>query len=172
MKLLAELTERSLNLGDEVERLGGMYELRKSARAVLSNGEGKIALQHLTKYNFYKLPGGGINIGESPEAAVVRELREEVGATAVMVRPVGVVIEYRNTLLHISYAYHLKLEGDLVTPTLEQGEIEEGQETVWLSPEEALAVVRSSAPEKFEGHFIIAREQAFLDAFISDTKAP
>lgn len=168
MKILAEITARSLGMGDEVERLGGTYELRKSARAILVNAEGKIALQHLTKYNFYKLPGGGIEIGESSEQAVLREVREEVGAIAVIGAPLGVVIEYRGTLLHISYAYCLQVVGELIAPTLEEDEASAGQETVWLEPGVALAAVQASVPEKHEGHYIIAREQAFLKAFLGN----
>jgi ADP-ribose pyrophosphatase YjhB (NUDIX family) len=35
------------------------------------------------------LPGGGIEVGESPEAALARELREEAAATVEALRPLG-----------------------------------------------------------------------------------
>ncbi len=167
MKLLAEITEHTLGIGSGEVRLRGMYELRKSARVVLENERGEIALQHLTEYGYYKLPGGGIEAGESPEEAAVREVREEVGAQATIVRPLGIVIEYRNTLLHISYAYHARVGGMFAAPQLEAGEIEEGQETVWLSPAQALGAIQSGTPKKYEGHFIVARERAFLNKFLS-----
>ena len=34
---------------------------------------------HSLKYDYYKFPGGGIEDGESPAAAMIRETREEAG---------------------------------------------------------------------------------------------
>ena len=41
-----------------------VYKERRSSRAVVLDGDGKIALLHVTKKNFYKLPGGGVEEGE------------------------------------------------------------------------------------------------------------
>ena len=66
MELLKEISEGSLGIGD-LEQLNTGYELRKSARAIVKNAEGKIAIQHLQNYSFHTLPGGGIDPGETVE---------------------------------------------------------------------------------------------------------
>ena len=165
MKLLAEISAKTLGLG-EGEILGGKYDLRKSARAVLLNAEGEMAVQHLKNYTFHKLPGGGIDEGESPEAAAIREVREEVGCECEIVRALGVVIEYRNDLLHMSYGYLARVKGEIGAPQLEEGEIEEGQETLWLTPREALQKMITDEPKKYEGYFILKRETSFLEEYL------
>lgn len=167
MKMLKEISEGSLGLSDLFEQLRKNYELRKSARAILLNAEGKMAVQYLRTYTFHKLPGGGIEPGEKIEDALKREVLEEVGCACSIVRPVGMTIEYRKSSLHISYAYIAKVEGEIGTPTLEQIETEEGQETLWLSPEEALAKMEKDLPKKPEGHFILEREKAFLKEYLA-----
>jgi 8-oxo-dGTP diphosphatase len=51
--------------------------VRPSAYAIVPGDEGRLALVRTTKGWF--LPGGGIEPGESPADAVVREAREECG---------------------------------------------------------------------------------------------
>ena len=93
---------------------------------------------------------------------------EEVGCDSEITDEHGLTIEYRNKykLLHISFGFVAKVVGKLVAPTLETGEIEEGQETLWLPPTKALQRMKNDTPGKFEGHFILAREIAFLEEFI------
>ena len=54
------------------------------------------------------LPGGGVDPNESPENAVVREIFEETGVTAVVVRKVG---EYTpvNRLTSLTHLYECKV---------------------------------------------------------------
>jgi 8-oxo-dGTP diphosphatase len=168
MKLLAEISEGSLGLSEEFEKLGAQYQLRKSARAILLNEAGEMATQYLATYTYHKLPGGGVEAAEPLENALKREVLEEVGCDCEIVRPVGMTIEYRNKyqLLHLSYCYVAQVVGAVGEPSLEAGEIEEGQETLWLPPQEVLKRMMSDVPGKYEGKFILQREIAFLSEYL------
>ena len=168
MKILKEISEGSLGLSEEFEKFGSPYELRKSARAILLNEKGEMATQYLQTYTYHKLPGGGVDQGENIEDALKREVLEEVGCQCEITRPVGITIEYRNKykMIHISYCFVAKIVGEIGKPKLEEGEIEEGHETLWLMPSKVLEKMNSDIPGKFEGHFILEREKAFLEEFL------
>ncbi len=50
----------------------------------------RILLCHRRDYDLWNLPGGTMEIGESPWECVVREIQEETGLTAEVVRLAGV----------------------------------------------------------------------------------
>lgn len=49
--------------------------------------DGKILAMHDERSPYYYLPGGRVGIGETAEKAVIREVQEELGITARIVRP-------------------------------------------------------------------------------------
>ena len=63
--------------------------IRNSARSIIIRDK-KLAMVHSMKYDYYKFPGGGIECGESPVDAMIRETREEAG---LLVKP-NTVEEY------------------------------------------------------------------------------
>ena len=173
MRILAEISEATLGLG-AAEQLGEHYRLRKSARAILLNEQGDMATQYLAKYGYHKLPGGGVDMGESVEEALRREVREEVGCDCRVVEPVGMVIEYRNKymMLHLSYCFVATVQGAIFLPELESTEIEDRQKTLWLPPVEILNAMRKGKSNdvssgELYSHFTLAREQAFVAAYLA-----
>jgi len=167
MKLLLEISDASLGLSD-FEPLGKTFELRKSARAILRKEDGTIAMQYLQNHFLHKLPGGGVETGETVPEALLREVEEEVGCEARIVQDVGIVIEYRKEqqLLHISECHVADVVGALHEPTLEQAEIDEGMITVWMTPEEAVRKMYADTPNTYQGSFITKRELAFLEEYL------
>jgi len=171
MKILAEISDASLGIGSP-EILGGNYKLRKSARAVLRDKEGKINLQHIKRDSFHKLPGGGVETGENLAEALKREILEEAGCDCVVSELIGTVIEYRNkhNLLQISYAYIADVVGEVGEPQFEQAEIDEQLTNLWVTPEEALEKMKSDVPTIYGGDFILKREISFLEEYLKKVK--
>lgn len=55
---------------------------RDSARCVAIRA-GRVAMVHSGKYDYYKFPGGGIEPGETPVDAMIRETRDQAGLVAI-----------------------------------------------------------------------------------------
>lgn len=94
------------------------------------------------------LPGGGIDLGESDQDAITRELQEELGVTVKDVQEIGTVVQYRNLLekkyLINGYVASLETAGGLTNPQ-DEGE---AQFTIqWLALKDALTFVAESIEE-------------------------
>lgn len=65
----------------------------RNRSAVIITRQGKILMEkvHFFGRDFYTLPGGGIEEGETPEEAAIRELKEECGLDGTILRPLAVV---------------------------------------------------------------------------------
>ena len=146
------------------------YEEREAARVVTFDEDGKIALLHVTKKHYHKLPGGEIERGESTEAAVRRETLEEIGCTIGDLLELGMIDEYRNKLqLHQrSYCFLADVVGAKGEQRLEAGEAADGHEPEWLGIDSAIKTLEGeSSVEDYEGKFIRMRDLAFLMAAAS-----
>lgn len=63
---------------------------RIGAFAIVRDAEGSVLLGHRRDCDFWGLPGGGMEAGEAPWEAAVREVYEETGLTVEIERLVGV----------------------------------------------------------------------------------
>lgn len=140
------------------------YNVRNAVRIVLFDGNGRVLMVSAPKLGYYKLPGGGIERGESKRHALIRETREEVGATFRITGTVGTTVEWRNKwhLRQTSYCY----TGRIVTKgstRLTQEERERGFRSIWFPTiDAAIAAVNRAVTKEYEGTFIKRRELAFL----------
>ncbi len=67
-----------------------VYDRSRSVAIVVRNG--KILMERVFYFGreFFTVPGGGIEPGETPDQAVLRELKEECGVDGTVVRPLAV----------------------------------------------------------------------------------
>jgi 8-oxo-dGTP diphosphatase len=67
-----------------------VYLFTIGAFAIISDQQGRVLLCHRRDMDAWNLPGGGVESGELPTEAVIREVREETGLEAAVERLVGV----------------------------------------------------------------------------------
>ena len=121
---------------------------KQVARAIIVR-DGKLAMQRCRKGE-YKIPGGGVEPGESRRATLIREVREETG---LLVKPetiteIGEILEVREDVFSKgtkyichTYYYQCEVEAEMVEPELTECEREKGYEPVWETP---AAIVREN----------------------------
>lgn len=169
MKQLATIAEWEINPDKSEVDAAGFYE-RSAARAVLLNDKGQTHLLHVTKHGYHKLPGGGIDEGESPEQALKRELLEEVGCHAEITAELGTILEYRTYddgtgLKQTSYSYVAQQIGEQQEAALEEDEIAKGMQQILAgSIDEAIALLAGDKPLTPEGRMIQKRDITILNA--------
>ena len=128
---------------------GGTVGRRPSVRGIILR-DGKIAVVHSLKYDYYKFPGGGIESGESREAALIREVREETGLSVLpeSIRPFGLVRRIQKGLtedifVQENYYYFCDVRTETGAQSLDSYEAEEGFAPEWVTLSEAIAANRT-----------------------------
>ncbi|MGV8141195.1 MAG: NUDIX hydrolase [Candidatus Woesearchaeota archaeon] len=137
-------------------------KVRAAARAVIFN-KNKIAFLHATKYDYHKLPGGGIKPGESIKKALMRECLEEAGCSIKIIEKVGTITEYRSrwSLVQTSHCFLAEVvtEGK---PQFTKSEIAEGFKPIWVTPKKALELMEKNKTKAYDGKFMVLRDKTFL----------
>lgn len=149
--------------------LSGSVYKRTAARGVILR-EGKLLMIH-TDRGDYKFPGGGVEPGESLEAALRRELLEETGRE-LLGEPECVAVAHERRrgmtadILEMDSHYFLCRVGESAAPLkLEGYEAEEDFTPVWVSPGKALAANRAL---DLEAQPWLEREVLVLEALMEN----
>jgi ADP-ribose pyrophosphatase YjhB (NUDIX family) len=102
------------------------YKLREAVRAVVFDQDKRIAILDVTRDNYFKLPGGGVEDGEDFTNALRRECLEEIGCDVETIGQIGYTEEYWKEDLEkqVSYCYIANVLGEKGLPALTSDEEE------------------------------------------------
>ena len=163
MQTLITLTDLIVT-GEDIH-FPDMYETRKTARAVVTDSSGKVALLRMVNGGYHKLPGGGVEEGENLFQTLERELLEEIGCRARVDGEIGISEEWRARVpVHqVSYCYLATLVGDKGEPEFTDEELDDGAQTLWVnSIDDAIDLLQKDQPVDWKGQFIVKRDLLFL----------
>lgn len=119
---------------------------RNSARSIIIKNK-QVAMIHSLKYDYYKFPGGGIENGESPVEAMIRETREEAGLCIIprTVREYGMVHriqrsdkDFSECFVQDNYYYLCEAMDNTVSQNLDEYEVKESYRLEYVDPETAV----------------------------------
>ena len=148
---------------------------RNSARSIIIK-KGKIAMIHSLKYDYCKFPGGGIETGETPIEAMIRETREEAGLIVISetVREYGYVHRIQRSdhddtecFVQDNYYYLCDVMDDLTSQDLDDYEKKESYQLEFLAPAAAIKKNRSVKESPYN-QLMFEREARVLEMLISE----
>lgn len=166
MRLLFELDTKDYDPN-------GTAFVRPSVRGILIR-DGKIAMVHSLKYDYYKYPGGGIEPGETLEDALIREVSEESGLQVIpqSIREYGLVHRVQKSdredfFVQDNYYFLCDAEDAVQLQHLDDYEAEERFTLEWVKPQHAIRTNR------FEDHgpkdsIMLEREAQVLEILINE----
>ena len=148
---------------------------RNSARSIVIR-EGRVAMIHSLKYDYYKFPGGGIEAGEDPVAAMLRETREEAGLVVrpETVREFGYVHRVQKSdgdeterFVQDNFYYLCEAEAETVAQELDDYEAAETYTPEFVDPAEAIRKNRSVGETPYNP-LMFEREARVLELLLAE----
>ena len=152
---------------------------RDSARSIILRG-GKVAMVHSLKYDYFKFPGGGIEKGEDPMDAMMRETREETGLIVIpgTVREYGYVHRIQKSdkdpaecFVQDNYYYLCGAEDAPAAQALDDYEAGESYRLRFVSPAEAIEKNRRVKESPYN-RMMFEREARVLEMLVSEGLVP
>jgi len=166
MKLIKRITYK--------ETFDADAKQHQSVRVVLLDDKNLVAVLYVGRVKFYTLPGGGIEEGETPEQAAIRETLEETGCESEIIRILGIIEENSKTCdwNGINTCFIMKTKGIKGIQSLTEIELNEETEVRWYDLHEAIKIITNqkisarSEREEGIGGIIQERDIALLNEAI------
>ena len=154
--------------------------VRYASRGIVFNSDEKIAIFNKVNKNEFKLPGGGLEEGETFLETFIREVREETGCILDNIREIGYIEEHKSqgNFKQISKVFIGELKNN-IGAMLTEKEADEGGKLIWMDFDEALNIMKNSLtkliPSKYENlyvtMFIVTRDIKILEYYKNNKKS-
>ncbi len=140
-------------------------EKRSAVRVALFDQNGAVAIIKVAKLHYYKIPGGGVEVGESNYDAAIRETLEETGCNCKIIAELGrIETDIAGWNIHdVSDGFAALMVGERGTPSYDEWEKERGFSIEWFNDlSEAIAMISSNEVEDPDARLLQERDLEFL----------
>ena len=151
----------------------GKAFVRPSVRGIIIR-DGKVAMVHSLKYDYYKFPGGGMEDGEGLEEALLREVVEESGLQVILssIREYGLVHRVQKgqkkaMFIQDNYYYLCDVEEKVGSQKLDDYEAEERFTLEYVYPTHAIRINRE-VDHGPKDQIMLEREARVLEMMIQE----
>lgn len=154
----------------------GKAFVRPSVRGIILR-DGKVAMVHSIKYDYYKFPGGGIEPGESQRETLIREVQEESGLQVRpdTIREYGLVPRKQKSdqddlydlFVQENFYYTCEVADTVAEQKLDDYEQEEHFTLEWVDPQYAIEVNRNRDHGP-KDQMMLEREARVLEVLIGE----
>ena len=138
--------------------------IKPSARTVIFDDNNLFAIIDVRNGEYFKIPGGGIEEGETPFQAAIREALEESGCEIKIIQKIGenkIVDESKNTIYH-SICYLAKKIQTIGFPSFDNWEKFNQMRVIWVDINQAIKLFRSATPKDSISSQINQRDLNFV----------
>ena len=169
MRILFEMDKKNYDQCTHVFR-------RDSARSIIIR-DGRIAMIHSQKYDYYKFPGGGSNKNETPVEAMIRETREEAGLIVIpeSVKEYGYVHRIQRSdrdqsqcFVQDNYYYLCEVRDEKVPQKLDGYEAKESYTLEYVEPDTVIKKNRSAVNNPYNP-LMLEREALVIETLIKES---
>lgn len=164
MKKISHISDLTLNISSLVSNAPWHY----AARAFLINKANYLALSHEKTTGLYALVGGTMEINETPQQCILRELKEETGCDCQIQSPLGFITENRGILNYRKKSFFY-IASVLCAGTVRQTQEEKilQQEVLWLPINDAYHIIEKQIYNSIQYKFIQKRDILAFEEFFS-----
>ncbi len=167
MRLIKTFNEE--NVSEEEKR---EFFKEVSVRIVVIDDNDNVAILYSNKGDFYVLPGGRIENGETIQESVIRESGEETGCNVEVLREIGktIQIKAKKRMIEESLCYLARVLGEKRRPDFQEEESSEDFTIFWFSIDDAKKRIGSNKVSKnLYYNYITERDLLFLkESFIEE----
>ena len=142
--ILEEFMRSLFDIDTKDYDINGSTVNRPSARGIIIRN-GRLAMIHSVKYDYFKFPGGGIEKNEDITSALMREVLEETGLTVIpeSIKEYGMVHriqkgDYEDVFIQDNYYYLCEVGEAITKQKLDEYEKEEMFTLEYVLPEQII----------------------------------
>ena len=138
---------------------------RLATRTVLLDREGRVAILKVDKFDYYKIPGGGVEEDEDILVAARREVLEEAGCECKIVEQLGEMVTDIPDwgMRDVSRGFVAQVMGEKSVPNFDDFERERGFSLAWVeSLKTAIELLAKHEPRDTSARQLQERDLEFL----------